>query len=177
MKIISVFGSSRPKPGQPDFAIAYELGRQLAEAGFAVINGGYIGTMAAVSQGAAEVGGHVIGVTCDEIEAWRPVHPNRWISQEIRYPTLWERLTHVVTQNDGIIALPGGVGTLAEVALAWNQLQVQIIPPRPFVLLGALWRRTWDTFTNSPHVPDSHRALVHLVETPQEAVSLMGRSE
>jgi uncharacterized protein (TIGR00730 family) len=173
MKIISVFGSSMPKPGQPDYQMAYELGRLLAEAGFAVATGGYIGIMEAASQGAAEVGGHVIGVTCDEIEAWRPVRPNRWISQEIRYPTLWERLTHVVTHNDGIVAMPGGIGTLTEVALAWNQLQVQIIRPRPFVLFGELWRRTLDAFSTSDYVPESHRSLMHLVDTPQEAISLL----
>ena len=115
MKVISVFGSSRPEPGDPDYQLAHDLGRQLAEAGFAVATGGYIGTMTAVSQGAAAVGGHAIGVTCDEIEAWRTVGPNEWITQEVRYRTLWERVYHLVTQNDGIIALPGGVGTLAEV--------------------------------------------------------------
>lgn len=173
MKVISVFGSSRPEPGQPDYQMAYELGGRLARAGYAVANGGYVGIMEAVSRGASEAGGEVIGVTCDEIEAWRPVKPNRWISREIRYPTLWERLMHVVTENDGIIAMPGGVGTLTEVALAWNQLQVCIIPPRPFVLVGELWRRTLDAFYTPEHLPKSHRALIQLAGTVEEAVAAL----
>jgi uncharacterized protein (TIGR00725 family) len=173
MKVISVFGSARPEPGHPEYQMAYELGQSLAQAGYVVANGGYMGIMEAVSRGAAESGGQVIGVTCDEIEAWRPVEPNRWISREIRYATLWERLMHVVTENEGIIAMPGGVGTLTEVALTWNQLQVQIIPPRPFVLLGELWQRTMDAFYSPEHLPESHRALISLVKTPEEAVQAL----
>lgn len=170
MKIISVFGSNQPQPGEPDFETAVELGGRLVAAGFAVATGGYAGTMLAVSQGAAAAGGHVIGVTCDEIEAWRPLAPNRWIGHEIRYPTLWGRLTHLVTQNDGIVALPGGVGTLAEVALAWNQLVIQAMPPRPFILLGELWRETIATFERPAYVAPAYRALLQLAASPQEAV-------
>ena len=173
MKVISVFGSSAPQPGQPDYEAACELGRLLAEAGFAVASGGYIGTMEAVSRGASQAGGQVIGVTCDEIERWRAVGPNRWISQEIRYATLLERLAHLVTHNDGMVALGGGVGTLTEVALAWNQLQVQAIGPRPLVLLGEVWHRTMAIFVESPYVPEAHRALFQLASTPQEAVALL----
>jgi len=170
MKVISVYGSSQPQPGQPAYRLAYNLGRELAQAGFAVATGGYIGAMTAVSQGAADVGGHVIGVTCDEIQAWRPVRPNRWITQEIRYPTLEERVAHLVTQNDGVIALPGGVGTLAEVALTWSQLQVNVMPPRPFILLGEQWRRTLDAFIDPAYVLERHRALLQFAGSPAEAL-------
>jgi len=173
VKVISVFGGSQPQPGQPDYQMAYELGRRLAQASFAVASGGYIGTMTAVSQGAAEAGSHVIGITCDEIEAWRPVRPNRWITQEIRYPTLWERLTHLVTQNDGIIALPGGIGTLSEVALAWSQLQIDSLAPRPLILLGEHWRRTMEAFINPAYVSPPYQALLQFANTPQEAVGIL----
>ncbi len=175
MRVISVFGGSHPRPGQPEYELAYELGRRLAEAGLTVATGGYIGTMSAVSQGAADCAANsgVIGVTCDEIEGWRPVRPNRWITREIRYRTLLERMAHLVAKNDGIIALSGSVGTLAEVALAWNQLLVNVIPPRPFILLGEQWRRILDVFLAYAPVTESHRALVQLADTPEEAVALV----
>ena len=68
---ISVFGGSSPKPGDLAYEQAYYLGKLIGEAGYTVLTGGYIGTMEAVSRGAAEAGGHVIGVTCDQIENWR----------------------------------------------------------------------------------------------------------
>ena len=62
--------------------------------------GGYSGTMTAVSQGAADAGGHVIGVTCRQIEQFRPLGPNQWVKEEIKYDTLTERLLHLVRHND-----------------------------------------------------------------------------
>jgi uncharacterized protein (TIGR00730 family) len=173
MKVISVFGSSRPQPGDPDYQLAYKLGRQLAQAGFAVATGGYIGTMTAVSQGAASAGGPAIGVTCDEIEAWRSVGPNEWITQEIRYRTLWERVIHLVTQNSGIVALPGGVGTLAEVALAWSQLQTGAIPPRPLILFDGFWQPAIDTFIDSAYVSGGDRQLLHFVTSPADVAAYL----
>ena len=67
---VSVFGSSKPTPGDKTYTEALELGSLLAKRGHTVLTGGYMGTMEAVSRGAAEAGGHVIGVTCSDIEKW-----------------------------------------------------------------------------------------------------------
>ncbi len=139
-KRISVFGSSQPKPGEPVYEEALHLGRLLAQAGYIVLNGGYIGTMEAVSRGAQEAGGQVIGVTCDEIEAWRPVKANRWVTEEWHYASLQERLFALIQNGDGYIALPGGVGTLGEISLTWNQLITGVLSPRPLILVGAGWQ-------------------------------------
>ena len=72
-KVISVFGSSAPRPGSEAYEWGRRVGRLLAEAGLTVATGGYSGTMTAVSQGAAEAGGHVIGVTSSQIEQFRPL--------------------------------------------------------------------------------------------------------
>ncbi len=68
---ITVFGGAQPKEGTPAYEEARELGALLAQRGHAVLTGGYMGTMEAVSRGACEAGGHVIGVTCIDIEEWR----------------------------------------------------------------------------------------------------------
>src|SRR5512136_460580 len=106
---IAVFGGSQPKPGDPVYQAALHLGQLLAENGYTVMNGGYIGAMEAVSRGASEAGGHVIGVTCDEIESWRPVSANRWVSEEWHYATLQERMIALIKNADAFLALPGGV--------------------------------------------------------------------
>ncbi len=121
---ISVFGGSQPVPGSPAYNEAYELGRLIALSGHTVLTGGYIGTMEAVSRGSAEAGGHVIGVTCADIEAWRLVKPNAWVKEERRFNTLQERLYELIQACDAAIALPGGPGTLTEVALTWNLMIV-----------------------------------------------------
>ena len=62
-KIITIFGTGRAKPGDAAYALAYELGKLLVEAGFTIANGGYGGTMSAAARGAVEAGGKTIGVT------------------------------------------------------------------------------------------------------------------
>src|SRR6185295_11638657 len=99
---------------------AYELGKLLAGAGHTVLTGGYMGTMEAVSKGANEAGGHVIGVTCAQIESWRATGPNAWVKEQRRFETLQERLNCLIDSCDAAIALPGGPGTLTEIALSWN---------------------------------------------------------
>lgn len=174
--VISVFGSSAPLPDSPAYEQAREVGQLLSKAGFAVATGGYGGTMAAVSQGAAEVGGHVIGVTCDQIEQFRPKGPNQWIHEERRYQSLQERLIHLVRQNDGMIVLPGGIGTLSEMSLAWSFLQVGEIRERPLVLMGETWRQTVSTFEDDNYIRPDHRKLLTFVSSPEEAVARVAAS-
>ncbi len=169
-KVISVFGSSSPQPGQPAYEQARQVGRLLAEAGCAVATGGYSGTMSAVSQGAAEANGHVIGVTSAQIERFRPLGANPWVQQEIRYESLQERLLHLVTQNNGMIVLPGGIGTLSEMTLAWSFLQVGEMEPRPLVLLGEQWQATVASFVQPGYVRESHLQLLQFADTPEVAV-------
>lgn len=170
-RTISVFGSSAPQPGSGAFAEARQVGQLLAEAGFVVATGGYSGTMTAVSQGAAEAGGHVIGVTCDQIEQFRPLGPNRWVQEEIRYPTLRERLLHLVTKSDGMIVLPGGIGTLSEMTLAWSFLQVGEVAAQPLVLLGDLWRQTIEAFYSTEYVREQDMKLLFFAGDAETAVA------
>lgn len=170
-RTISVFGSSASQPGSGAFDEARQVGQLLAEAGFAVATGGYSGTMTAVSQGASEAGGHVIGVTCDQIERFRPLGPNRWVKEEIRYPTLRERLLHLVTKSDGMIVLPGGIGTLSEMTLAWSFLQVGEVAAQPLVLLGSLWWQTVQAFYSPEYVREQDMALLLYADDAETAVA------
>jgi uncharacterized protein (TIGR00730 family) len=172
MKTITVFGGSLPKPGSATYQDAQTLGTLLAEAGFAVQTGGYIGTMEAVSRGASEAGGHVIGVTCDEIEAWRPVAPNQWVVEEKRCPTLRERLYVLIDECDAALALPGGIGTLAEIALTWAQLQIIPQDHRPLILIGQGWEKTLKTFTAElgPYILQADRDRILTAPNPAAAV-------
>jgi uncharacterized protein (TIGR00730 family) len=145
-RILTVFGGSAPERGSEPYRQAELLGALAAKAGWGVATGGYIGTMEAVSKGAAEAGGRVIGVTCEQIEHWRPIHPNRWITEEIRRQTLRERLYSLVELADAYIALPGGIGTLSEVALSWSLIQTHEISARPLLLVGDTWTDTMQSF-------------------------------
>jgi uncharacterized protein (TIGR00730 family) len=170
---VSVFGGSRPD--KAGYAQALLLGKLLGQAGYAVLTGGYIGTMEAVSRGAAEAGGHVIGVTCDEIEAWRPVQPNPWVKEERRFPTLRQRISALIEGCDAAIALPGGPGTLAEIAEMWNLLLIEAIPPRPLILVGSGWQATFEQFYRSfdGYIPPEQRRWVIFAASVEQAAALL----
>ena len=176
LRTVAVFGSSSPRPGDPTYEQAYRLGRLLGQQGLTVLTGGYIGTMEAVSKGVVEAGGHSVGVTCEAIERWRPGGANPWVQEEWRATTLLERLRLLVTRAEAALALPGGPGTLTEIALFWNHLVIQAIPPRPLVLIGAGWRRTFEAFfaAQHEHVHPEARQLIHFAADEGEAVKHLG---
>ncbi len=172
---ITVFGGSHPKEGEVAYTEAYELGKLLASAGHTVLTGAYIGTMEAVSRGANEAGGYVVGVTCDEIEKWRKVKANAWVQEERRFTTLQERLNELVLACDAAIALPGGPGTMTEIALTWNLMIVASIPPKPLILIGAGWKSVMELFYRSfeAYIPQNQRSLLQFAPDVQSAVMLL----
>src|SRR5512134_1182158 len=172
---VSVFGGAQPKEGDAAYAEALELGRLLAQRGHTVLTGGYIGTMEAVSRGACEAGGHVIGVTCDDIETWRAVKPNSWVMEEIRKKTLVERLHALIHESDAAFALPGGAGTLTEITLMWNLMIVESLHRRPLILIGRGWQSTFDQFFKefSSYMTVPQREILKFAEDVQTAVNLL----
>lgn len=149
MKRVTVFGGAAPQPGDSVYEEALRLGRLLGQAGYTVLNGGYIGTMEAVSRGASEAGGHVIGITCRDIESWRPVKANAWVHEERPCGTLRDRIYALMEGCDAALALPGGPGTLAEIAMMWNHLLVKVLAPRPLILIGSGWQAVFDQLYQS----------------------------
>jgi uncharacterized protein (TIGR00730 family) len=172
---ITVFGGSQPKPGDPTYQEALELGQLLAQAGYCVLNGGYIGTMEALSRGANEAGGQVIGVTCDEIEAWRPVKANRWVTEEWHYHTLQERMFALINNADAYLALPGGVGTLAEITLTWNLLITGVLSKRRLVLIGTGWQALVATLlaNQGEFIPVAQRQWVSFTPNVRSAFEIL----
>jgi uncharacterized protein (TIGR00730 family) len=173
-KVITIFGSSRPEEGHADYAEAVELGKALAQAGFAVCTGGYGGVMEGVSRGAREAGGRVLAVTSS---FFKP-RANRWVDEEITMPTWQERLFELVRLGDGYVACKGGTGTLVELAVVWEMLNKKAMEHRPFVVLGNFWQPILERVRE---VERGHASgwgelndpLVHQAPTPSDAVQFL----
>ena len=172
---VSVFGSSKPTPGDKTYTEALELGNLLAKHGHIVLTGGYMGTMEAVSRGAAEAGGHVIGVTCSDIEKWRAVGANQWVKEEIRRTTLTDRILGLIDNCDAALALPGGPGTLTEISLMWNLMIIGSHHRRPLILIGSGWQSVIDQVYASldSYVDASQRELVQFAPDNQTATQIL----
>lgn len=176
---VAVFGGASAKPGDQCYSDALVLGRLLGEQGHTIMTGGYIGVMEAASRGAREAGGHVIGVTCTDIEKYRDTRANQWVVEEWRYTTLRERMYALIDQCDAAVVMPGGVGTLAELSVMWNELIVNGKKARPLILVGSDWQSVISQFIDAlgsyfgPHVQN----LIQIVPNVETAFNVIQTSD
>jgi uncharacterized protein (TIGR00730 family) len=173
-RIVTVFGSSRPKEQDPDYADARALGRALASKGFAVCCGGYAGVMEAVSRGAKEARGKTYGVTAEFFTA----KTNPWIDTEVRLKTWQERLFELIRLGDAFVACKGGTGTLVELAVVWEMLNKSVIAGKPFVVLGDFWtpilERVREVELGHPASwGEANSRLVHVAADPVAAATFL----
>ena len=175
--IVAVYGSARIGSDDPRFAAARALGGALAQAGLTVATGGYQGVMAAISRGAHDAGGEVIGYT---VSSWDGLPANEWVTREVDSADLFERL-RLFSKADLMIALDGGIGTLTEVAVSWNLLQVGS-SAQPLLMVGDEWVELVDFVARRLVVAKEDLALVRTLPSGTgphtivaEARALIGR--
>lgn len=172
IKIVSVFGTGRAKPGDKNYVSAEQLGGALAGAGFAIANGGYGGTMEASAKGASEAGSEVIGVTCS---AFGRGATNKFVSREIVTASLNDRLDTLIKLGSAYVVLPGGTGTLLELAFVWELRNKSFLgEDKPIILLGEYWGGLVELVAADD--ADSRRHLL-FADEPKKVVELLkGRS-
>jgi len=127
----TVFGSARVKPDDPIYADAVEVGRRIAQAGFAVVTGGGPGVMEAANRGAREAGGVSVGFN---IELPHEQHENRYLDLSLTFEHFYARKTMFVKAAEGFVIFPGGFGTLDELFESLTLIQTGKVLHFPVVL-------------------------------------------
>ena len=130
---VSVFGSARWPAENPHYALAREVGRLLAERGYAVITGGGPGIMEAANRGASEAGGMSVGCTI-ELPHEQPV--NEYVNLAIAFRYFFVRKTMFVKYSEAYIVFPGGYGTMDELFESLTLIQTGKALSFPVVLCG-----------------------------------------
>jgi len=167
IKTVTIFGTSRAVAGDPVYTLALETGRLLARAGFAIANGGYGGTMLAAAEGASEADGEIIGVTCSAFKS----RANKYVTREIVADSLDERLDKLIELGQAYIALPGGTGTLLELAKVWELSNKGFLnADKPIILMGEFWKPLVELLAVDD--PRSRRH-VKLASEPKQAVEMI----
>jgi uncharacterized protein (TIGR00730 family) len=173
---ITVFGGSRVEPETEEYTAALALGRALALRGLSVVTGGYNGVMEAVSRGAKEAGGHVIGVTVDVITRSFERVPNAYLDQEVRTAELLQRIDKMIELGAGFVVLPGGAGTLAELGIVWNLALFGALHGKPLVVVGRGWERVLRTMIDELHTIETDLRFLRLVPDVDAAVEVLAAS-
>ncbi len=170
-KRVTIFGGSRCGPEAPEYQGALRLGRLLVEAGYEVCSGGYAGVMEAISRGAHEAGGEVIGVTMTQFRA----APNPYLKKIEPSESFYTRLQTLIRHSVGYIALRGGMGTVTEISLVWNKLTMGVLPRRPLILLGECWPKVIAGLGEQLVISESDLSYLSFANTAEEAVAYLTR--
>jgi len=171
---ISVFGSARTRKGTAEYAKGVEVGRLLAEAGYATITGGGPGVMEAANRGAFEAGGVSVGLG---IELPHEQGVNKFVTLGINFRYFFARKTCFVKYSQGFIVLPGGFGTFDELFEALTLVQTRTITRFPVVLVGhAYWDGLVDwireTVLEAGMISATDLDLFFVTDDAEEAVRL-----
>lgn len=157
-KTIGIFGSYATEPGDALYTLAYDVGRALGAAGFAVLNGGYDGTMRASSEGARAAGARTVGVTCPAVLRFRgeALQPNPFLDEVYEAPTILARIETMMRCCGGYVFLEGGTGTLSELGVMWEYVNKGFISARPVVTVGDFWEPIVSRIAAARHGSDKH---------------------
>jgi uncharacterized protein (TIGR00730 family) len=176
---VSVFGSARTAPDNPQYKAAQETGALLARAGFTVITGGGPGIMEAANRGAFEAGG--ISVGCN-IELPFEQKANPYLTRVMNFRYFFVRKTMFVKYSTAFIIFPGGFGTLDELFEALTLIQTRKIKNFPVILYDknywtGLVKWVEDLMLKQGKISDSDARLLNLTDSPAEAVEIIVNSQ
>lgn len=170
-KIVTIFGGSKCGENSPEYIDAKNLGARLADAGFTICTGGYLGVMEAASRGARERGGRVYGIVMNQFRH----EPNRYLTDKVATDHFYDRLQKLITRSVGFVALKGGMGTVTEISLVWNKLTTGVIGQRPMVLVGDCWKPVVDAWTANLVVSPDDVSFLDFAENADTAAEIIIR--
>jgi hypothetical protein len=137
---VTIFGSARIKPGTPAYEGVKELAAELTKMGCDIISGGGPGLMQAANEGALSIGPEAlkrsVGIRV-ELPFEQEINP--FVGHVYEHRTFFSRLHHFMIVSDAFVVVPGGIGTLLEMSLAWQLLQVRKLYNTPLILVGKMW--------------------------------------
>lgn len=177
---VTIFGSARLKPATPAYDGVKQLAAELTKMGCDIISGGGPGLMQAANEGALSVEPDAlhrsVGIRV-ELPFEQEVNP--FVGQAYEHRTFFSRLHHFMIASDAFVVVPGGIGTLLELSLAWQLLQVRRLYNTPLILVGKMWAELVEWSRKSMLIKGSELAsevdftIPHCVGTIEETVALI----
>ena len=134
---VAIFGSARAQPGSPVYEEVRRVATAFASMGCDIVTGGGPGLMQAANEGASIAGAPgSMGIRV-ELPFEQDVNP--FVEQAFEHQTFFTRLQHFVIASDAFVVVPGGIGTVLEMLMIWQLLQVRHMENVPLILVGRMW--------------------------------------
>lgn len=174
---VAIFGSARAQPGTFVYDEVKRVATALAAMGCDIVTGGGPGLMQAANEGAKEAGAPgSVGIRV-ELPFEQDVNP--FVEQAFEHETFFTRLHHFVIASDAFVVVPGGIGTVLEMLMVWQLLQVRHVDHVPLILVGKMWKGLVDwtrTAMLDPRLalasPDDLQ-IPRCLETADEAIAVV----
>jgi len=175
---VSIFGSTRIRPGDDIYQKAEQIGKLLAENGFAVITGGGPGVMEAANKGASSAGGKSIGLN---IELPLEQKPNPYTNITLNFRYFFVRKVMFVKYAMAYIILPGGFGTMDELLESITLIQTHKIKPFPVILVGSnYWKGFFDwikeVVLKQGKISSTDFDILQLIDEPEEIIKTIKKT-
>jgi hypothetical protein len=177
---VTIFGSARLKPATAPYNEVKKLAAELTKMGCDIISGGGPGLMQAANEGAHSVQPNALNRSLGiRIELPFEQDVNPFVGQAYEHRTFFSRLHHFMIVSDAFVVVPGGIGTLLELSLAWQLLQVRKLYQTPLIFVGKMWAGLVEWGRQSMLQKDNELAseidftIPHCVNTVDECVQLV----
>jgi uncharacterized protein (TIGR00730 family) len=174
---VAIFGSARAQPGTFPYDEVKRAAAAFALMGCDIVTGGGPGLMQAANEGAASVGKQgSVGIRV-ELPFEQDVNP--FVEQAFEHETFFTRLQHFVIASDAFVVTPGGIGTVLEMFMIWQLLQVRHVDNVPLILVGKMWTGLVDWARTSmldPRLPlasPEDMTIPQCLETADEAIAVI----
>jgi uncharacterized protein (TIGR00730 family) len=177
---VTIFGSARIKPASFAYESVKRLGTELTKMGCDIMSGGGPGLMQAANEGALSVDPEAlhrsVGIRV-QLPFEQEVNP--FVGKAYEHGTFFSRLHHFMIISDAFVIVPGGIGTLLEMSIAWQLLQVRKLYNTPLILVGKMWPELVEWARRSMLKEGSELAsavdftIPHCVNTVEETVALI----
>jgi uncharacterized protein (TIGR00730 family) len=170
---VTIFGSARTKPDDPDYQKAEKLAELLVRAGFSVITGGGPGIMEAANKGASNAGGYSVGLN---IRLPMEQEPNSYANIKLEFRYFFVRKVMLAKYSVAFVFFPGGFGTMDEMFEILTLVQTRKIRPVPIVLVDKqFWKPliNWFTKTLIPEnkISPQDLEIFKVLDEPEEIVN------
>jgi hypothetical protein len=180
---VTVFGSARLKAGTPAYNGVKKLAGELTKMGCDIISGGGPGLMQAANEGAHSIGPEALKRSVGiRVELPFEQELNPFVGQAYQHRTFFSRLHHFMIISDAFVVVPGGIGTLLELSLAWQLLQVRKLYNTPLIVVGKMWAELVEWGRRSMLRKSNELAseidftIPHCVNTIEECVALIRKN-
>ena len=174
---VAIFGSARAQPGTFVYEEVRRTAAAFASMGCDIVTGGGPGLMQAANEGAKSAG--ATGSLGIRVELPFEQHANPFVEQAFVHETFFTRLHHFVLASDAFVVVPGGIGTVLEMLMIWQLLQVRHVKDVPLILVGKMWRGLVEWARTSMQDPRLALAnpgdfdIPRCLETADEAIALV----